>query len=117
MSEALSKDTQRDMIISLEQKYINMFSKDQLYNFLFVAGSRLGAKHSEESKKLMSFNSKGKNIGKNIGKSPINKGKTLSESERLKLKLASIHRYKPVYFYDEMTNLICVYESMNDSVD
>jgi len=64
----------KDMIIPLEQKHLDMFPKSQLYNFLYVADSKLGSNHSEESKLLMSINS----IGKNLGNIPANKGKKLS---------------------------------------
>jgi hypothetical protein len=46
----MSKKDKRNMILSLEQKYIDMFPKSQLYYFLFEAGSRLGQTHSEEKK-------------------------------------------------------------------
>jgi group I intron endonuclease len=113
-SETMSKKDKRNMILSLEQKYIDMFPKSQLYNFLFEAGSRLGQPHSEETKKLMSINSQGKNLGRN----PINKGVKLSKlaKEQLALKRKKLtHRFKPVYFYDEMNNLITIYESFSEA--
>jgi len=86
-----------------------MYPKSQLYNFLYVADSRLGSLHSEESKLLMSINSKGKNVG-NV---PINKGKKLSELERMKLISGMKHRFKSIYLYDDMNNLVANYESFN----
>lgn len=88
-----------------------MFPKEQLYNFLFIAGSPLGNIHSDNTRLLMSLNSKGKNKG-NI---PINKGLKLSEIQKLELKSKIKHRFNPVYFYDEMNNLVTMYESFNET--
>jgi hypothetical protein len=99
------------MILSLEQIYINIFPKYQLYNFLSLSSSPLGFKHSEETRLLMSINSKGKNLG-NIS---LNKGKVLSELAKLNMKMKTLHRLKPVYFYDDMNNLVTIYESFNEA--
>ena len=109
LSNNLTKLEKKDMIIPLEQKYLDMFLKSQLYNFLYVADSKLGSNHSEESRLLMSINS----IGKNLGNIPANKGKKLSENERMKLIYGMRHRFKAIYFYDDMMNLVVVYESFN----
>jgi group I intron endonuclease len=53
LSNNLTKLEKKDMIIPLEQKYLDMFPKSQLYNFLYVADSKLGSNHSEESRLLM----------------------------------------------------------------
>jgi len=47
--------------------------------------------------------------GKNRGKEPINKGTKLTDEQKFKSILASQHRYKIVYFYDEAKNLVTVY--------
>lgn len=111
LSESLSKKDKKDMILSLEQKYIDIFPKSQLYNFLFLSSSPLGFKHSEETKLLMSINSK----GKNRGQIPLNKGKLLSDLAKLNMKMKTLHRFKPVYFYDDMNNLVTIYESFNEA--
>lgn len=73
------------------------------YNFSKFAGkSRMGIQHSEASKKLMSEAMS----GKNKGKIPINKGTSLTLEQKLKSIIASQHRYKPVYLYDEFNNLV-----------
>ena len=58
----------------------------------------------------MSINSK----GKNKGNFPANKGVKMSESAKLELKHKMSHRFKPVYFRDEMDNLVTKYESFNE---
>jgi group I intron endonuclease len=107
----LSKRGKADILISAEQSYMDLLKPS--YNFSQVAGwSRLGVLHTEESRKKMSLNCK----GKNSGKEPINKGKILTEAEKQKSILASKHRYKPVYFYDPGDyHLVAVYESLNAS--
>jgi len=105
VSNDLTKLEKKDMIIPLEQKHLDMFPESQLYNFLYVADSKLGSNHSEESKLLMSINS----IGKNLGNIPANKGTKLSELERMKLISGMKHRFKAIYFYDDMMNLVAVY--------
>nr|QKS32170.1 GIY-YIG endonuclease [Sphaerobolus stellatus] len=111
LSDSLSRKEKIELISPLEQKYIDLFPKGQLYNFLSKAYTSLWFKYSKESKLLMSSNSK----GKNLGRSPINKGIKLTDIEKKRLKSKSIHRYKPVYFYDEMNNLITMYESFNEA--
>lgn len=39
----------------------------------------------------------------------------MSNDAKLYLKSKSIHRYKPVYFYDDMNNLVTMYESFNEA--
>jgi len=111
LPDSLSQKEKKNIILPLEQTYIDMFPKSQLYNFLYLSNSPLGFKHSDKTKLLMSINSKGKNIG-NV---PINKGKKLSDLAKLNIKTNTLHRFKPVYFYDEMNNLVTVYESFNDA--
>src|SRR3977135_3542187 len=64
LSSSLSQKEKKELILPLEQKYIDMFPKSQLYNFLSLSSSPLGFKHSNETRLLMSINSKGKNSGK-----------------------------------------------------
>lgn len=96
-------------MISSEQYYIDLLKP--AFNFSQKAGwTRFGVLHTDESKKKMSLSCK----GKNLGRAPVNKGVKLSETERLKIIMASKHRYKPVYFYDPETfELITMYESLN----
>lgn len=101
---------ERDLImISLAQQgYMDLLKPIQ--DAKASAGrNRLGMKHTEFSKILMSQNM----IGKNVGKTPINKGKILTLEEKEKLIIASKKRSKPVYIYDEHKNLITLYESLN----
>jgi group I intron endonuclease len=53
----LSKDKARKLILEREQYYIDSFKPE--YNINPIAGSRLGSKHTEESKKLMRINNNG----------------------------------------------------------
>jgi group I intron endonuclease len=78
LSDSLSPKEKRDIILPLEQKYLDMFPKSQLYNFLLFSSSPLGFKHSDETKLLMSTNSK----GNNLGIIPVNKGNLLSDLEK-----------------------------------
>jgi group I intron endonuclease len=101
-----------EIMISYEQKYMDLLKPT--YNFSQLAGikkGRLGIKHSEASKELMSERMK----GKNIGKIPINKGIKLKDEEKRLPQLASRskHRKKPVYFYDDYNNLVTIYDSLN----
>jgi hypothetical protein len=89
-----------------------MFPKHQLYNFLYTAGSKLGSVLSEQTKLLMSKSFK----GLNKGMTPANKGKLYSEDEKLLINLKKVKsRYKPVYFFYDMNNLVTVYESFNEA--
>jgi hypothetical protein len=58
----------------------------------------------------MSINSK----GTNLGRSPVNKRIKFSDLAKLNYN-TPIRRYKPVYFYDEMVNLITIYESFTEA--
>lgn len=69
--------------IAREQHYLNIYSPssiDGLYNICLVAGSILGVKLSEETKKKISLS---------------NKGKSKSESHRISLSKAKIGRKNP----------------------
>jgi hypothetical protein len=102
----------RDNLLAREQHWLDwLFSlpSNLRYNFNPTAGTTLGYKHSEESRAKMSVSMK----GKNLGKEPVNKGVPFTEAERQVLKMAQKHRYKPVYFYDGINNLITFYESLN----
>ena len=110
LPENMAKAAKRDLILTLEQKYIDFFPKEQLYNLLFVAGSMYGYKHSEASKLLMSINSK--------GIEPVNKGVKgvkLTNEQKLFLRSKMTHRFKPVYFYDELGNLLTMYDSFSET--
>lgn len=105
ISQSLSKKEKLNITFPIEQKYIEIFPKAQLYNLLYVAGSVSGFKYSDSPNV-----SKYKKI---VGKEPANKGKKLTDSDKLLIKEASKHRYNPVYFFDDMNNLVTVYESFN----
>lgn len=108
-SESSRKDKE-NLMIAFEQLYFDLLNPS--YNFIKQAGrNRLGISHTEESKKLMSKNRK----GKNLGSIPVNKGVSLSDEEKALSINASQHRYKPVYFYDENNNLVTIYKSLNSA--
>lgn len=65
------------LLIQREQYWINYF-KDKLYNFNPIAGSRLGSKASEETKKKMSISSTGR-----------------KHTDEAKAKISATHKGKP----------------------
>lgn len=73
-----------DCLIDLEQKYIDKLNPE--YNLCPTAGSPLGVKRSEETKKKISENSKG---NKN------NLGKHFSEETKLKMSKAKKDKHYP----------------------
>lgn len=84
-------------LLSREQHWLNWLfaqSSDIRYNFSPTAGSPLGEQHTEETKAKISKK----------GKTPVNKGTTLTEEQRKLSINASRHRYNTVYFYDEGNN-------------
>lgn len=74
--------------IFLEQYFLNAI--DPEYNTLKIAGSPLGFKHTEESKKLMSIVQTGKKMSEESKKknSLLHKGKPLSLEHRKKMSIA-----------------------------
>ena len=108
LPQEASKKQKEVIMISFEQMYFDLLNPS--YNFIKKAGrNRTGILHSEESKSLMSSQMK----GKNLGKVPINKGKSLSDEEKALSINASSHRSKRVYLYDEDNNLVTIYNSLN----
>jgi group I intron endonuclease len=108
----LSKTENRDQLLTREQHWLDwLFNLPEAfrYNFLPIAGSRLGTTHSEESKTKMSASME----GKNTGKEPVNKGVPLTEEQKLALAAASSHRSYPVYFYDDAIILVTMYPSLS----
>lgn len=126
----LSKEENGLLLILLEQKYLDLFKPN--YNINPTAGkSRLGAKHSEETKELIKL--------ANLGKNNPFYGKTHSDEykEFLKHKMSGInnHMYgksitefvkqvikdtqsKPVYLYDSDTKeLISVFSSQKELIE
>lgn len=64
LSSAKTEKQREEIMISYEQKYMDLLKPT--YNFSQLAGiNRLGIKHSEASKELMSERMKGKNQGPN----------------------------------------------------
>lgn len=103
-----SRKQKEEIMISFEQMYFDLLNPT--YNFVKSAGrNRTGIFHSDESKLLMSSHMK----GKNLSKSPINKGKQLSDEEKALSINASQHRIKKVYLYDEYNNLVTIYSGLN----
>lgn len=119
-----SRKQKEEIMISFEQMYFDLLNPT--YNFIkrasppaggrckgasgpFAGRNRTGILHSESSKLLISENTK----GKNIGKTPINKGKKLSEKEKALSINASSHRLRRVYLYDEDNNLVTIYSGLN----
>jgi hypothetical protein len=92
----LSVQENRDLILAMEQKYLDSFKPR--YNISPTAGSPLGVTRSEETRAKIRA---------------AFLGIPLSDEQRLKSINASQHRYKPVYFYDEAKNLVTMYESLN----
>lgn len=82
-----------DKAIEREQFYLDTLKPT--YNILTIAGSRLGVKHSEETKKLMSILSSGKN-------NPLF-GKTHSEKTILLMSIAQKNRPKEQFVKSEET--------------
>lgn len=98
-SNNLIEEELNTLLIELEQKYIDLF--EDKYNINPTAGkSRVGAKHSEASKKLMS-------IWRKENPAFLNKTHTLETIEKMKLRMtgSNNHMYgKPVT--DENKKLI-----------
>jgi hypothetical protein len=96
----LSVQENRDLILAMEQKYLDQLQPR--YNISHTAGSPSrgggGVTRSEETRAKIRA---------------AFLGIPLSDEQRLKSINASRHRYKPVYFYDESKNLITMYPSLN----
>jgi len=93
--ETCSRD--RSIILSLEQKYLDSLKPE--YNHCKIAGSPLGTRHTEETKRKMSLSSK---------------GKTFSKEHKGKISVSHIGRkrrnlYKPIIKICPNTN--CVLET------
>lgn len=91
----LNANQKKHIILPLEQKYIDMFNKTQIYNILPSAGSNLGYKHKTETKIRISNSVK------------------LSAPTRNKYDRTEDHQYKllksnkkELYVYDAQTLLL-----------
>ena len=75
-------------LIEREQYFIDLFDFEELYNICPTAGSHLGRKCSDETKKKLSEAHKGKVISEEQRRqiSTANKGKVFSEEHKRKLK-------------------------------
>jgi hypothetical protein len=108
LPQEASREQKENIMISFEQMYFDLLNPT--YNFIKRAGrNRAGTSHSEESKLLMSLQMR----GKNTGKTPINKGRKLSEERKVLSIKGSSHRLKKVYFYDEDHNLVMIHNGIN----
>ena len=78
-----------DMLIFFEQYFIDDIPVNRLYNICLIAGSSLGLKRSEESKKKMSISKTGKKLSdEHRHKLSLAKtGKTRSREVRLKMSI------------------------------
>lgn len=129
IDEHLDDKSLNEKLISLEQKYIDLF--EDKYNINPLAGkTRLGAKHSEESKLLMSKLRKENPYFLNKKHSPEvieqmrNRmsgsnnpmfGKPVTEENK---KLISKLFSKPIYLYDANTlTLIAQFERQKDLIE
>ncbi len=96
---------------AVEQHYIDLFPKKQLFNSsLFASGG--GGPKPQEEKDLM----RERMLGVNIGRSPINKGIPITESIRKKVLIGSAHRSHQVEIRDDMLNLVALYPSISEAV-
>lgn len=100
----LSKDEARKLILEREQYYLDtifLLDEPNTYNILQVAGSRLGAQHSEETKALLSEIHKGKVVSPETKAlmSKALKGRTFSAESLAKMSLAKTGENN--HFYGE----------------
>ena len=51
--------------------------------------------------------------GVNVGRTPINKGITVTTAMKEIRRVASLHRNHPIFIYDEMFNLVTWYPSIS----
>ena len=109
-----SVDEKKFILVSLEQKYLDLISDK--YNINPTAGSSLGVKRSEETKKLLSEINGLKFLGKThteeykeilrqriLGKNNPMYGKPVTEENK---KLFSVLFSKPIYVYDANTLIL-----------
>lgn len=95
-----------DKLIGREQYYFSLFDFDkQLYNLAPTAGSQLGRKCSDESRKKISEGNKGKIISEEIRKKMSNSAKSKVVSKETRLKMAKAMS-KPVSQIDKKTGEI-----------
>lgn len=110
-SSNVSKDELKDLILKREQYYIDLFKPE--YNILPTAGSSMGFKHSEETKKQLSDLRKGKYSKEDnpfYGKSHTSENiKLLSEIAKARPKSPNA---KSVILTDSEHNFIQEFKSM-----
>lgn len=86
----------KKQLIQQEQKAIDIYKPE--YNVCQVAGSSLGCKHTEETKRKISLSNLGKRLGCNHTKetkakmSKAKKGRKYSEETKNKMRLAWVNR-------------------------
>jgi group I intron endonuclease len=94
--EILEYVDDKNKLIEREQWWIDKYwNKKVLYNINPIAGSNLGMKHSEESKKKMSESQKGKKMSEESKKkmSKVRKGKKMSKEHSE--NISKSHKGKP----------------------
>ena len=92
----------REQLIKKEQMFIDFFKPD--LNICKVAGSTLGYKHSDESKKKMS------SLKKGIKKEP------LSDEHKNKIRISQ-KQAKKIYQYDKDNNLIQIFDTITQAAN
>jgi len=119
----------KDKIISREQFYLDLFNP--VYNILKDAGSSLGFKHSEETKKKISKFHKANthnNIFSKKGEEAVNFGRTHTKETKLNMSLSRrgennpsfgsgtsvfIYHFSTGYFIDSFSSIGKAAESLN----
>jgi group I intron endonuclease len=97
-------DRDKDILLALEQQYLDILKPE--YNHYKVAGSPLGMKHTEETKRKMSL---------------IGKGRKFSEEHKFKISTSHIGRkrknlYKPIAKICPNTNkIIEIFKSVQEA--
>lgn len=103
-SSSLSEQEQRDALISLEQRYIDLLHPE--YNILDTAGSNLGHKMSEEAKAKISASKKGK---------PSHRRGSTHSKESKELIKQNNAKSKQVFVFDSNLVFISVFNSIADA--
>ena len=101
-------------VIKKEQYYINLIKPE--YNILKIAGSRLGHKHTKETREMLSTLQKGRVVSKETRAilSAFQKGRIETKETRAK-KSAANPKSRSVEVTDIKTNITTVYTSIREA--